>query len=77
MASPVGEVQGAIGHSRTTFSAFASISTMSALSSRFAYSIPSPADTANSGLPPSGIVPTTLPAAGSMTEEVPASPFIV
>src|SRR3989442_2834753 len=67
MARPVGASHGARDHWRVTFIAAASISTTAALSSRFTYSLPSPAATPNSGPPPRSIVPIARPDAGSIT----------
>jgi hypothetical protein len=60
-----------------TFIAAASISTTWLESSIFANSLPSPAETPNSGLPPRGIVPMFLPLVASMTLDDPASPLNV
>ena len=56
---------------------FASISTTSLVSVRFAYTLPSPAEAPYSGLPPSGMLVMRVPACGSMTVEECASPFSV
>src|SRR6266571_2792289 len=57
--------------------AAASISTTAALSSRFTYSLLSPAATPNSGPPPRSIVPIARPDAGSITLAECASPLNV
>src|SRR2546425_677138 len=77
MARPVGASHGARDHWRVTFIAAASISTTAALSSRFTYSLPSPAATPNSGPPPRSIVPIARPDAGSITLAECASPLNV
>ena len=62
---------------RATLAAFASISTTSLVSVRFAYTLPSPAEAPYSGLPPSEMFVTSVPARGSITVEECASPFSV
>src|SRR4051812_36284407 len=77
MAIDTGSVHGAVDQRRATVPAFASTSTTSALSVRFTYTLPSPADTRYSALPPSGIWAMTLPALGSIAVNEWASPFDV
>src|SRR5438876_7551006 len=77
MAMETGSLQGAVDQRRDTVAVFASTSTTSAVSVRFTYSLPSPADTRYSALPPSGICAITLLAAGSIAVKECASPFDV
>src|SRR5207237_10003937 len=72
-----GCLHGAVDHRRDTVAVFASFSTTSLISVRFAYTLPSPADAPYSGLPPSGIFVIKVPALGSITVEEWASPFNV
>ena len=62
---------------RDTVAVFASISTTSLVSVRFAYTLPSPADAPYSGLPPSGMFVIGVPARGSIAVEECASPLNV
>src|ERR1022692_4506622 len=66
-----------VDQSRATVAAFASISTTSLVSVRFAYTLPSPVDAPYSGLPPSGMFVISVPARGSTTVEECASPLNV
>ncbi len=66
MAMPDGSVQGASFQRCVTLMALASISTISEVSSMLSKMWPAPSATANSGLPPSAIVPSTVPEATSM-----------
>ncbi len=77
MAMETGCLHGAVGQRRETVAVFASISTTSLVSVRFAYTLPSPADAPYSGLPPSGMLAINVPARGSITVEECASPFNV
>ena len=76
-ASPLGDSQGASGHWRVTRIAAASISATVLLSSTLTYSLPSPAETANSGAPPKSTTPTFWPEAASITVDEWASPLKV
>ena len=64
MAMETGCLHGAVDQRRATVAVFASISTTSLVSVRFAYTLPSPADAPYSGLPPSGMFVINFPAAG-------------
>src|SRR3977135_2165728 len=77
IAIGTGCLQGAVDQRRATVAVFASISTTSLVSVRFAYTLPSPADAPYSGLPPSGIFVINVPARGSITVEECASPLNV
>src|ERR1035437_10223774 len=77
MAMATGCLHGAVDQRRATLAAFASISTTSLVSVRFAYTLPSQADTPYSGLPPSGMFAIGFPTRGSITVEECASPFKV
>src|SRR5437588_3162205 len=77
IAIETGSLHGAVNHRRDTVVVFASTSTTSAVSVRFTYTLPSPADTRYSALPPSGIGAITFPAAGSIAVKECASPFDV
>src|SRR5438132_5528221 len=77
MAIETGSLHGAVDQRRDTVAVFASTSTASAVSVRFTYTLPSPADTRYSALPPSGIWVVTFPAAGSIAVNECASPFDV
>src|SRR5712671_1892361 len=77
MAIETGSVHGAVEQRRDTVPAFASTSTTSALSVRFTYTLPSPADTRYSALPPSGICVSTFPARESIAVNEWASPLDV
>src|ERR1700692_3303351 len=72
-----GCLHGAVDHRRATVAVFASISTTSLVSVRFAYTLPSPAEAPYSGFPPSGIFVIRVPAWASITVEECASPFNV
>ena len=63
MAMETGCLHGAVDQRRETVAVFASISTTSLMSVRFAYTLPSPADAPYSGLPPSGMLVISFPAA--------------
>src|ERR1700675_5023808 len=75
MAIETGCLHGAVGQRRATAAVFASISTTSLVSVRFAYTLPSLADAPYSGLPPSGTFVISVPASGSITVEECASPL--
>ena len=77
MAMETGCLHGAVDQRRATVAVFASISTTSLVSVRFAYTLPSPAEAPYSGLPPSGMLVISVPARGSITVEECASPFKV
>src|SRR2546427_12963219 len=77
MAIETGWRHGDVGQRRVTVAVLASISMISFVSTRFAYTWPSSADAPYSGLPPSGIVATRVPANGSMTVDEWASPLNV
>src|SRR5438046_8919409 len=77
MAMETGSLHGAVDQRRDTVAVFASTSTTSAVSVRFTYTLPSPADTRYSALPPRGLCAITFPAAGSMAVNEGASPFAV
>ena len=66
-ARPDGDSQPASGHSAVSLLVCASRRTISLLSSMLSKTIPLPSTTANSGLPGSGMVATTLREATSMT----------
>ena len=68
-----GRLHAAVGQRRLTVAVFASISTTSLVSVMFAYTLPSPAETPYSGLPPSGRLVITFPPRGSITVEECAS----
>src|SRR5436190_19309336 len=74
-AMATGCLHGAVDQRRETVAAFASISTTSLVSVRFAYTLPSPADAPYSGLPPSGMFVTSFPDAASITVDECASPL--
>ena len=76
-AVETGSSHGAVDHRRDTVAVFASISTTSLVSVRFAYTLPSPAEAPYSGLPPRGMFVISLPACGSITVEECASPLNV
>src|ERR1017187_3316582 len=77
IAMATGCLHGAVDQRRATLAVLASISTTSAVSVRLAYTLPSPAETPYSGLPPSGILVIGVPARGSITVDEWASPFRV
>ena len=77
MAMATGCLHGAVDQRRATVAVFASISTTSLVSVRFAYTLPSPAETPYSGLPPRGMFVISVPARGSITVEECASPLNV
>ena len=77
MAIATGCLHGAVDQRRATVAVFASISTTSLVSVRFAYTLPSPADAPYSGLPPSGMFVISFPCCGSITVEECASPLNV
>src|SRR6266404_2562083 len=76
-AMETGCLHGAVDQRRATVAVFASISTTSLVSVRFAYTLPSPAEAPYSGLPPRGIFVIRDPARGSITVEECASLFNV
>src|SRR5580704_4863867 len=76
IAMDTGCLQGSVDQRRVTVADLASISTTWLTSVRFAYTLPSPAETPYSGLPPSGMLVISFPA-GSMTVEECASPLRV
>ena len=61
MAMATGCLHGAVDQRRDTVAVFASISTTSLVSVRFAYTLPSPAEAPYSGLPPSGMFVISVP----------------
>ena len=67
IARPVGSSAGANGQCEITVKDFKSTTTISLLSSIFTKSFPFSSETAVSGLPPTGMVATTLFATGSIT----------
>ena len=77
MAMETGCLHGTVGQRRNTLAFAASISTTSPVSVRLAYTLPSPADTPYSGLPPRGMLVINVPAFGSITVEECASPLSV
>src|SRR5271165_957635 len=77
MAIETGCLHGAAGQRRVTVADFASISTTSLVSVRFAYTLPSRAETPYSGFPPRAMFAIGDPARGSITVEECASPFNV
>ena len=77
MAMETGSLHGAVDQRRNTVALFASTSTTSAVSVRFTYTLPSPADTRYSALPPSGMFVITFPARGSIAVNECASPLDV
>src|SRR5882757_9769851 len=72
-----GFLHGDVDQRRATVADVASISATSAISVRFAYTLPSPAEAPYSGLPPNGMLVITVPARGSITVEEWASPLSV
>src|ERR1700733_4073185 len=77
IAIATGCLHGLVDHRWATFADFASISTISLVSVRLAYTLPSPAEAPYSGFPPSGMLVIRVPARGSITVEECASPFRV
>src|SRR5258708_22802180 len=75
-AMATGCLHGAVDQRRDTVAVFASISTTSLVSTRLAYSLPSPAEAPYSGLPPRGTFVIRVPL-GSITVDECASPFNV
>jgi len=67
MANALGSSQPAMGKCSATVSFAVSMRTISLRSSMFTYTLPLLSVTAVSGLPPRGMVPTTLPEAASTT----------
>src|SRR5712671_533695 len=68
-ANPLGSVQGASGHFAFTSILFASMASISLLSSMLTKISPLPSLAANSGLPSSLMVPSTVPFSASSTVE--------
>src|SRR4030088_597995 len=68
-ARPDGDLHGASGHRCVSFKLCVSSATRFEVSSRLTNITPLPSATANSGLAPSGIVPTTEPSAPLITVE--------
>src|SRR6266404_4363553 len=69
LARPEGDLQGARGQRCVSFKFCESRTTMFEVSSALTNIVPLPSATANSGLSPRGIVPTTEPSAALITVE--------
>src|SRR5262249_55491019 len=77
IASPEGPSHGFSEYRLVTAAFAASISTISLVSSTFTYTCPLSSATENSGLPPIGIVPTTMPVLASIAVELLPRPLNV